>query len=139
MKRTLPTSWSLAGCAGILLTCCAGTVYAGSPRHDAPTLAPVSLGRTGVEVFQDGAAGDPFHGPRTQRARDSREDLTRIAYKISYVGTLLLTADQVVRSVDSVLDSMKITREDGTRMAMLMEPAPRGFEVMIKISRPLEF
>lgn len=74
-----------------------------------------------------------------QAPGDSHEDLARLAYKISYIGSVILTADRVVRSVDSVLDSMKLTRPDGTRMSMNMEPASHGFEVMIRLSRPIDF
>jgi len=133
MKRILTSS--------ILLTCCAGAVYAGTPRQaPPPDLAPVTLQTAGADrAYLDPAMLNSFRGFTPQQPRDSHEDLARLAYKISYVGTILLTADHLVRSVDSVLDSMKLTRDDGTRMVMLMEPRSRGFEVMIKLSRPIDF
>ena len=71
--------------------------------------------------------------------RSVQEQVGRWAYKISYVGSLLLTADHLIRSVDSVMESMEISREDGTQLRLLMEPNSRGFEVMVRLERPIGF
>jgi hypothetical protein len=69
----------------------------------------------------------------------SKVDLGQLAFKISYVGSLILTADRVVRSVDSILDGMQVTRDDGSTLKLLMEPGTSGFDVMLRMSRPIEF
>jgi hypothetical protein len=73
------------------------------------------------------------------RPKDTLQELSQLAYKISYVSSLILTADQIVRSVDSVMDRMELTREDGSRLRLRMQPSSGGFEVMLKVSRPIEF
>lgn len=126
----------------VLLSCCAGTVYAGTPNRTTPRpgLAPVDLRDAALDAsYMDPVAETGLHAITPQAPRDSHEALAHLAYKISYIGSVILTADRVVRSVDSVLDSMKLTRPDGTRMSMNMEPASHGFEVMIKLSRPIDF
>jgi hypothetical protein len=74
-----------------------------------------------------------------QRRKDPREVVANIAYKISYAGAILLTADQVVRSVDSVMDKLKLEGEDGSSLRFSMRPSMSGFSVMVRLSRPIEF
>jgi hypothetical protein len=66
-------------------------------------------------------------------------DVMELVYRISYVGAVVLTADRVVRSMDSVLDRMQYRGNDGTALRLVMEPSRHGFDVMLKMSRPLEF
>ena len=66
-------------------------------------------------------------------------DVMELVYRISYVGAVVLTADRVVRSMDSVLDRMQYQGHDGTNLRLVMEPSRHGFDVMLKMSRPLEF
>jgi hypothetical protein len=84
-------------------------------------------------------AANPSPVQALSQSGSSKFDLGQIAYKISYFGSLILTADRVVRSVDSVLDGMQVTRSDGTRLKLLMEPGTSGFDVMLRMSRPLDF
>lgn len=124
------------------ITCCAATAYAAPPQID--NAAP-DLGLT----FSGSAAENAFLNPIEDPAvysltpeppiRSVQEQVGRWAYKISYIGSLLLTADHLVRSVDSVMESMEISREDGTQLRLLMEPNSRGFEVMVRLERPIGF
>ncbi len=128
-------------CAVFGVTCCVAASYAATPRAgvqlstlDRPTLSaqvsPLSLfGSTGRQ---------PDLFPVESRT-DSRFDYSRLAYKISYAGAILLTADHVVRSVNSLLDSMEYTGRDGTSIHFVMEPKSKGFDVMLKLNRPLGF
>jgi hypothetical protein len=65
--------------------------------------------------------------------------LENLAYKISFVGGLLLTADRVVRSVDSVMDRTALRTQDGSCLRLNAEPCSRGFLVGFSMSRPLDF
>jgi len=124
------------------LTCCVGAAYANSPRvglEATPTPAFLSGGtdaRTSPNMLQN---YDTTVFPVRDEPTDGLEELSRMAYQISYIGSLLLTADHIVRSVDSVLDSMELTRQDGTQLRFQMRPNSRGFQVSLKLSRPLEF
>jgi hypothetical protein len=55
------------------------------------------------------------------------------------VGGLILTADQVMRSVDSVMDAATYRRPDGSYLRLNAEPMSKGFLVGLVMSRPLEF
>jgi hypothetical protein len=121
------------------LTCCVSTTYAAgiSGRHRTPLESLSLSGEPPAKAFLSAANPSPIQA--LPQHESSKFDLGALAYKISYVGSLILTADRVVRSVDSVLDGMQVTRDDGTRLKLLMEPGSRGFDVMIRMSRPLEF
>jgi hypothetical protein len=132
MKKSIITA--------IGITCCAGSVYAAGPQGGVPGPRPdvLSLGSVAPsQVFLSSAAAPaPI---QALPSPESKLDLGRIAYKISYLGSLILTADRIVRSVDSVLDGMQVTCHDGTSVKLLMEPGSKGFDVMVQMSRPLEF
>jgi hypothetical protein len=134
MKRLVTT---LVG-----LTCCVGATYANSPRVGLDTapapalLGSATAGRADLGMAQ--VAGRSAF-PEQNKTQDGLEELSRMAYRISYIGSLILTADHVVRSVDSVLDSMELTRQDGTQLRVNMRPNSDGFEVSLKLSRPIEF
>jgi hypothetical protein len=83
------------------------------------------------------ARSAPYLDPSPQQGSSQRDSFASIAYKISYVGSILLTADQVVRSVDSVMDSMKLRAPDGAVVRFDMRPDSKGFEMMLRVSRPL--
>lgn len=120
----------------------AGTAYAGSPRLDSHAPNPAALafsGATTTQAFLSQAGQHPNQDIPTPDRASRADELERWAYKISYIGSLILTADQIVRSVDSVMESMELTRQDGTNLRLLMGPESRGFEVMVRMSRPLEF
>ena len=123
------------------LSLCAGAAYAGSPRFDSPAPTPAALAFSGTPATQAFLSQDVYQPNHDlpEPPRSGHDDLERWAYKISYVGSLILTADQIVRSVDSIMDSMELTREDGTNLRLLMGPESRGFEVMVRVTRPLEF
>ena len=135
MKRLLATILGVS--------CCASVVYAQSPRID--------LNRNPFPAFLVGGQNSPqsystssmeqqiqFLNQET-RPKDTLQELSQLAYKISYFSSLILTADQIVRSVDSVMDRMELTREDGARLRLRMQPGSNGFEVMLKMSRPIDF
>jgi len=136
MKKLVAT---ILACFGI--TCCVAASYAGAPRHGGQLLTldrpNLSAKVSPLSVFGS-TGGQPDLFPVESRS-GSRFDYSRLAYKISYAGAILLTADHVIRSVDSLLDSMEYTRPDGTSLHFVMEPKSKGFEVMLKMSRPLSF
>ena len=72
-----------------------------------------------------------------QKSRDF--DLGAFALKVGYIGSLLLTADQIVHSVDSVMDRMSYEAPDGSQFRFTLAPESEGVEVMFRISRPLDF
>lgn len=75
----------------------------------------------------------------SQDNKESSFDLGKVAYRLSYLGAILLTADRVVHSVNSVRDRMEYTCPDGTCFRFSMEPHRRGLEVSLKMSHPLRF
>ena len=125
------------------ITCCATTVYAAAPKTQEPTarLGNLNFSTSSVENAFLSPLDDPAQPSLTPRRpqRTAREEVGRWAYKISYIGSLLLTADHLVRSVDSVMESMEVSREDGTQLRLLMEPNSRGFDVMVRLSKPIGF
>ena len=56
---------------------------------------------------------------------------------ISVVGGLLLTADRLIRSMDSVKDAPLLLRDDGS--CVRINAANNGFLVGFTMSRPLDF
>ena len=62
-----------------------------------------------------------------------------LAAKISFIGGLLLTADQVMRSVDSVMEAATYRRPDGSYLRLNAEPMSRGFLLGVIMSRPIDF
>ncbi len=76
-----------------------------------------------------------FHPDQTPRARTSQEELAAFAYKLSYAGVLLLTADQLWRSVDSVMESLRYRGLSGTEMQLRMQPSTGGFRVTLHLRR----
>ena len=123
------------------VSCCAAASYAGTPRADVwvqPSSAFLISGTASAESVLDEAPLpspallEPFRSDEVS----SIEELTIIANKIAYVGSLILTADQVIRSMDSVLNRMALTQPDGTELRLNMRPSSGGFKVMLKLSRP---
>ena len=88
------------------------------------------LSKTPALLHEDRLVGVPT----TDRGR-----LEAFAAKVSYAGVLLLTADRIVRSMDSVLEHMQIATPDGTRIRLEMGPTSYGMNVGIRLSRPIEF
>jgi hypothetical protein len=126
------------------VSCCAATVYAGAPREDlrvqpSPTLLLVG-DASGQVLFEESLqSSQNLLEPFQVRETSSLEDLTVIANKVAYVGSLLLTADLVWRSMDSVLNRMAFVQPDGTELRLKMRPSSGGFNVMLKLSRPIDF
>ncbi len=124
-------------------SCCAAVAQAaprltpGSPdaaslRGEAPFLLTLSSGEQ--EAFE-WAAPDAGRGDEDREAARIEE----LAYRISYAGALLLTADRLVRSFDSILESMQMNTGDGTNFRFVLEPRRRGFEVGLRLTRPIGF
>ncbi len=125
------------------LTFICGVAGASTPvaHRAAGTVALLDLSGTQDRSFLQNLPDLPptaLRGEAPNRA-DSDLDIMQVVYRLSYVGAVVLTADRVVRSVDSVLDRMQINCTDGTNVRFTMEPGRRGFDVMVKVSRPLEF
>lgn len=72
------------------------------------------------------------------RSKDE-SSLESFANSISFFGGLLLTADRVFRSVDSVMEAPLVKREDGSILRVNAEPTSRGFLLGFHLSRPLDF
>lgn len=88
------------------------------------------------EIRNDVPLGQP---PVLQPRHASGEfDLEKFASRISYAGAILLTADHVFRSVDSVLERAQVRCADGTCIRLDMKSAS-GVGMMLKVSRPIEF
>ena len=120
--------------------CCASVSYASSPAPDRSRPAAIQLSASsGYEFLNDLPARVPEALQEQDMAVGHEIDVMKVIYRISYVGAVVLTADRVVRSVDSVLDRMHYDCEDGTSLRFVMEPKHRGFDVMLKMTRPLEF
>jgi len=118
--------------------------YASGPAVSSGPSLRLSLSSTtppNQAILQDlqgpGTPQAPYLEPRQVRPRSTQDAIAALAYKISYVGSILLTADQVVRSVDSVMDSMKLQTADGSMLRLQMRPESKGFEMMLRLSRPL--
>lgn len=126
------------------VSCCAAAAYAGTPRAEVWTQPSSAFLLSGTASAQSFLSEAPTLSPnllepfRSDEA-SSLEDLTIIANKIAYVGSLILTADQVIRSMDSVLNRMTLTQPDGTELRLNMRPSSGGFKVMLRLSRPIDF
>jgi hypothetical protein len=142
MKQVSDVTARIVAATVVGLVVCSGITYAAGP---ALGLNPAALGAPsrrdpGIHLQSVLPGAAPLQAVSPQRETATPEEVIgRLAYKISYVGSVLLTADRIVRSVDSVLDSMEWTGNDGTTLRIAAEPASRGFEVGIRLSRPLDF
>lgn len=72
-------------------------------------------------------------------ASNKESSLESFASRVSFFGGLLLTADRVFRSVDSVMEAPLVKREDGSILRVNAEPTSRGFLLGFHLSRPLDF
>jgi len=70
--------------------------------------------------------------------KTTSEVIAEVAYQVSYFTSLILTADRMYRSAESVLESMRYTQEE-TILRLDMSPASRGFKVMLLLDRPIDF
>lgn len=133
--------WATFGTAvvfGAVALTAAGAAVAGPSRPGFRGSSPGALSHLTLDPASVPAFADQpglFH----HSDKNAPPDLGRIAYKVGYVGVLLLTADRVVRRVDSVMDSMELNADDGTCLRLQMQPDRRGFEVKLKLTRPLGF
>jgi hypothetical protein len=134
MKKLLFTS------LGVIF--CAASAYAAAPPGQTEralkfSLSPAAQSHTSFMVEEERPAA-PALEMGSRLSRSTAESIAEIAYKISYVGSFILTADRLVRSVDSVLDHMSVT-QDETTLRLDMRPASKGFQVMLKLDRHLDF
>jgi hypothetical protein len=125
-------------------SCCAAVASAaprqsGSPLDSTPFRGDRALFSRSLVVGQSNLFGQA--APSSKEATEAREvaEVEAIAYRISYAGVLLLTADRLFRSFDSVLESMQVNAEDGTNFRFVMEPQSRGFEIGLRLTRPIGF
>jgi hypothetical protein len=125
-------------------SCCAAVASAG-PRESGSPLDSTPFRTDRADFSRSLSVGHPSlfeQGPRASKeATEARElaEVQAIAYRISYAGVLLLTADRLFRSFDSVLESMQMNAEDGTNFRFVMEPQSRGFEIGLRLTRPIGF
>jgi hypothetical protein len=125
-------------------SCCAGLASAaprqsGSPLDSTPFRSDRAEFSRSLAVGQSQLFDQP--APASKEAKEAREaaEVEAIAYRISYAGVLLLTADRLFRSFDSVLESMQMNAGDGTNFRFVMEPKSRGFEIGLRLTRPIGF
>ena len=123
----------------LAVACFAAAGQAAPLPAPGPTPVGLSFPLPGPPQFSPAAAVPGFRPFDSPRPDDASFDWRRVAYRISYLGTILLTADRVVKSVNSMLDRMEYTASDGTCFRFSMEPRPRGFEVAVKMTHPLHF
>jgi len=84
------------------------------------------------------ASADRAAPPLLRRTENRKSSVEAFAARASVAGVLLLTADQIVRSMDSVIETMQLRREDGTCLRLDTSGA-RGLGMMVEISCPLDF
>lgn len=125
-------------------SCCAAVASA-APRESGSPLDSTPF-RGDRALFSRSLVAGHSHqfetaAPLSKEATEARElaQVEAIAYRISYAGVLLLTADRLFRSFDSVLESMQMNAEDGTNFRFVMEPKSRGFEIGLRLTRPIGF
>lgn len=125
-------------------SCCAsvagaGPRQSGSPLDSSPFRSDRADFTLSLSVGHSSLFGQV--APASKEATEAREvaEVEAIAYRISYAGVLLLTADRLFRSFDSVLESMQMNTEDGTNFRFVMEPQSRGFEIGLRLTRPIGF
>jgi hypothetical protein len=120
------------------LSLCAAKVCTAGPE---PALTGFNVPRDGLPRVQ--APKSAFQSFRflseSTKPESTEEIIGKFAYRISYFGSFLLTADRLVRSMDSVMESMQVERPDGTCLRLCAEPGSRGFEVGLRLSRPIDF
>jgi hypothetical protein len=125
-------------------SCCAAMASA-APRQSGTPLdsTPFRSDRADFSVSLVGSQSQLFvrTAPASREAKEAREtaEVEAIAYRISYAGVLLLTADRLFRSFDSVLESMQMNAGDGTNFRFVMEPQSQGFEIGLRLTRPIGF
>lgn len=125
-------------------SCCAAMASAG-PRQSGSPLDSTPFRSDRADFSRSLVAGHSQlfeQVPRASKeAAEAREiaEVQAIAYRISYAGVLLLTADRLFRSFDSVLESMQMNAGDGTNFRFVMEPKSRGFEIGLRLTRPIGF
>jgi len=118
-----------------LLTVIAGGSYAGNGSRSSSFRTLSSRSENPRAYLAPGSLDEPHVAldPLTHFGTSS------LAYKVSFVGGLLLTADRVLRSMDSVMEATSFKSRDGSCFKLNAEPYSRGFLVGLTMSRPLDF
>lgn len=146
MNRRLHPSLFLAAFGCCALSATATSVYAGDFASGArvqPVESWMSAAPAAPRAYLKTSGTDAVPQAPGLRARiapkSEHESLEALASKISFIGGLLLTADNVMRSVDSVMSAASYRRPDGTYLRLNAEPMSRGFLVGLTVGRPLDF
>lgn len=124
----------------LLLAGFAASAAASSPslsRDFSTVLSPVSASYVRLK------ADDPPIRARVTPAlrapaRTQMDDLEALARRISFAGAILLTCDQVARSMDSVLERAQIRGGDGSSLR-LYPLSHSGTGLLVVLSRPIDF
>jgi len=122
----------------ILLTSINATSYAGN--HSAATHGSAMRPLTTVvpRAFLALDSQAPSHlDPNSHLSVLKHDDTMETLARISVVGGLLLTADRLVRSMDSMKDTPLLLRGDGS--SIRFNAVNKGFLVGFTVSRPLDF
>ena len=130
---------TIGAALGIIILLSASTIitYASETPKATPVRSLTSDGRAFL-AMSPGLQGqlDPLSHFRASKDESSLE---AFANRVSFFGGLLLTADRVFRSVDSVMEAPLVKREDGSILRVNAEPTSRGFLLGFHLSRPLDF
>lgn len=140
MRRLIATILGILG-----ICCCCASIAAAAPREAGSPLDSTPFRGDRTVWSRSLGAARPLSFTSTSAVsavveKAHRDDsVEAIAYRISYAGVLLLSADRLVRSFDSLVESMQMNAVDGTNFRLVMEPRSRGFEVGIRLERPIGF
>ncbi|NNF05729.1 MAG: hypothetical protein HKN21_03120 [Candidatus Eisenbacteria bacterium] len=132
--RRLATPLLKALCLCTFGLCVVAAATSAAPELQSPAIA--SLNKPGPQLLVQ-ASPAPVAPIFEAREQKSKTSIQSVAQSISFAGALILTADHLVRSVDSVLENMRIEREDGTCLWLDVSTDPKKVGVMLQISCPL--
>src|SRR5262245_4767749 len=116
---------SVSALVTVFLTSSSVISYAGSGPRAITTRPLTTVPRAFLALDAQGpGTPDPLSHLASINRNDSVQDL---AYKISFVGGLILTADRLIRAADSMRETNLFSRGDGSCVRLNTEPTSKGF------------
>jgi hypothetical protein len=124
--------------AAVVLTCCVSNSYAGNRPGmvRSKTIVPPQSIVPRAYLTLDSEALRQV-GPLTPLAVSRHDHTMQTLARISVVGGVLLTADRLIRSMDSVKDTPLLLRDDGS--SLRVSAVSNGFLLGFTVNRPLDF
>ena len=124
----------------VFLTSVATVTYAGVGSHSTRVRTVETQSLAGPRAYL-ALEGSPAPHPLDvlPHVGSGSTSLESLAYKISFVGGLLLTAESVAHTVGSFRDVTAYRRPDGSCFRFNAEPSSHGFMVGLTMSRPIDF